>query len=226
VKTIGIYIWPGMTMLDTLAPQQVFGFVPEFEVVLVAKSMDPVVTDTKVRILPDHDLTSCPPLDILVTGGGVDIVGELADEAVMSWLRTTGESAEFVTSVCTGALLLAEAGLLDGYKATTHWAYKQHLATYPEVEVVDGRVVIDRNRITGGGVTAGMDFALTLVAQLASPDLAAALTLMAEYDPEPPLPFGNPDNAPGELVAAVRAQFDGMAPAVGELYAERAAAAS
>ena len=191
----------------------------------MARSMDPVVTDTKVRILPDHDLESCPPLDILVTPGGIDILAEMRDEAVMSWIRTAGESAEFVTSVCTGALMLAEAGLLDGYKATTHWAYKQHLATYPEVELIDGRVVLDRTRITAGGVTAGIDFALTLVAQLVSPDLAAALTLMAEYDPEPPLPFGNPANAPAELVAAVRAQFEGMAPDLNELYAARAAAA-
>ena len=226
MKTIGIYIFDGMTMLDALMPQQVFGFVPDFEVVMVARSTDPVVTDTKVRILPDHDLESCPPVDILVVPGGIDVLTEMRDEAVMAWIRSAGESAEYVTSVCTGALMLAEAGLLDGFKATTHWAYTDALATYPEVELTDGRVVHDRTRITAGGVTAGIDFALTLVAELVSPDLAAALTLMAQYDPEPPLPVGNPANAPAELVAAVRAQFEGMAPDLNELYAARAAAVS
>jgi transcriptional regulator GlxA family with amidase domain len=213
-------------MLDALGPQQILGFVPDFDVIMVAKSLDPVVSDTKVRILPDHDLSTCPPLDILLVSGGVDPLPEMQDEAVMSWLRETGRAAEYVTSVCTGSLLLAEAGLLDGYRATTHWAYKQHLATYPGVEVAEGRVVTDRNRITGGGVTAGIDFALSLTAQLVSPELAAGLQLMGEYDPQPATPFGSPDRAPAEMVAAVDAQFKAMAPALTELYAKRIAQAA
>ncbi|MDX6720095.1 MAG: cyclohexyl-isocyanide hydratase [Solirubrobacteraceae bacterium] len=132
-------------------------------------------------LVPDHDLASCPPIDILVVAGGIDPSTQMTDEAVMAWMREAGQSAEYVTSVCTGALILAEAGLLDGYRATTHWAYKQQLATYP-VEVVDDRVVSDRNRITGGGVTAGIDFGLALVAQVAGADVAAGLQLMGEYD--------------------------------------------
>lgn len=223
MKTVGIYIWPGMTMLDAMAPQQVFGFVPDFEVFLVAKSKDAVVTDTKVRILPDHDLESCPKLDILLVGGGIDPSGEMQDEAVISWLREMGASAEYVTSVCTGALLLAEAGLLEGYQATTHWAFTEHLASYPGIELGSGRIVSDRNRITAGGVTAGLDLGFALVAQLVDPNLAAALQLMSRYDPEPSTPCGNPDTAPPELVAGVRAQFEQMSTGLTEFLAAKAA---
>jgi transcriptional regulator GlxA family with amidase domain len=221
VKTIGIYIWPNMTSLDVLGPHQFFGYVPDFEVVTVAKSREPVVTDTKIRILPDHDFSTCPPIDVLLVGGGVDPSGEMRDDAVMSWIRETGNAAEYVTSTCTGALMLAQAGLLDGYKATTHWAYTQQLASYPGVELSEGRVVTDRDRITCVGVTASIDFALALVAQLAGPQIAAGLQLMGQYDPQPPTPFGNPDNAPAELVAAVRAQFEAMAPSLTEFLATK-----
>lgn len=221
MKTIGVYIWHNMTVLDVLGPQQVLGFVPEFDVVTVAKTKAPVVTDTKIRILPDHDITTCPPIDILLVGGGIDPSNEMQDDAVMSWFREAGQSAEYVTSVCTGALMLAEAGLLNGYKATTHWAYKEQLATYPDVEVAEGRVVSDGNRITGGGVTAGIDFAFTLISQIVGSDVAAALQLMGEYDPQPATPFGNPDNAPAEMVAAVQAQFQEMAPALTKFFATK-----
>ena len=221
MKTIGIYIWQNMTALDALGPHQILGFVPEFDVVTVAKSKDPVVTDTKLRLLPDHDFETCPPLDILVVAGGVDPSTEMRDDNVMSWMRTTGDAAEYVTSVCTGALILAEAGLLDGYKATTHWAFRQQLASYPGVELAEGRVVTDRNRITGVGVTASIDFGFALTAQLASPEVAAGLQLMGEYDPQPPTPFGSPDNAPAELVAAVQAQFEQMTPGLTEFLATK-----
>jgi transcriptional regulator GlxA family with amidase domain len=212
-----------MTMLDVFGPQQFLGYVPEFDVVTVAKTMDPVVTDTNIRILPDHDFTSCPPVDILLVGGGIDPSGEMRDEEVMAWFRKTGASAEYVTSVCTGALILAEAGLLEGFTATTHWGFREQLATYPGVELGEGRVVIDRSRITGGGVTAGIDFGLTLISELVSPDLAAALQLIGEYDPAPPTPFGHPDNAPAELVAGVRAQIAELSPGLTELFAARSA---
>jgi cyclohexyl-isocyanide hydratase len=219
VKTVGVYIWPNMTALDVLGPQQILGFVPEFDVIIVAKSKDPVVSDTKIRILPDYDIATCPPVDILLVGGGIDPSPVMQDDAVMSWLRETGQKAEYVTSVCTGALILAEAGLLDGYKATTHWAFKQQLSTYPDVEVVEGRVVSDRNRITGGGVTAGIDFAFALISQIISPEVAAGLQLMGEYDPQPATPFGSPDHAPAEMVAAVQQQVQQMAPALSEFFA-------
>jgi cyclohexyl-isocyanide hydratase len=221
VKTIGIYIWPNMTSLDVLAPHQFFGYVPEFNVVTVAKSRDPVVTDTGIRLMPDHDFSTCPPIDVLLVGGGVDPSAEMQDKAVMAWVSETGHAAEYVTSTCTGALILAEAGLLEGYRATTHWAYTQQLASYPDVELADDRVVTDRNRITCVGVTAAIDFALVLITQLVGPDTAAALQLMGQYDPQPATPFGNPNNAPAELVDAVRAQFEEMAPALTEFFAAK-----
>jgi transcriptional regulator GlxA family with amidase domain len=221
MRTIGVYLYQNMTMLDVLGPQQFLGMVPEFEVVTVAKSTEPVVTDTKIRLLPDHDFTSCPPLDILLVGGAADTSAEMSDDDVMAWFKKVGESAEYVTSVCTGALILAEAGLLDGYQATTHWAYKEQLASYPEISVAAGRVVTDRNRITGGGVTAGIDFGLTLISQLVSPETAAALQLIGEYDPQPPTPCGSPETSPPELVAAVRAMAAEMAPAMGEFFAAK-----
>jgi transcriptional regulator GlxA family with amidase domain len=221
VKTVAMHIWQNMTGLDVFAPQQILGYVPDFDVVTVAKTMDPVVTDTQMRIMPDHDFETCPPVDILVTAGGVDPSPELRDEATISWLREVGASADYVTSVCTGSLLLAEAGLLDGYKATTHWAYTQHLASYPEVELAEGRVVTDRNRITAGGVTAGLDFALAIVAQIVGPDLAAALQLMGEL-PIEGTPFGDPATSPPELVAGVRAQFEALSPGLAEFLAAKA----
>jgi cyclohexyl-isocyanide hydratase len=221
VKTIGIYLWPNMTSLDVLGPHQFFGYVPEFNVVTVAKTMDPVVTDTKIRLLPDHDFSTCPPVDILLVGGGIDPSEQLRDDEVLSWVRTTGEAAEYVTSTCTGALILAEAGLLDGYKATTHWAYTRQLASYPDVEPAMGRIVTDRNRMTCVGVTASIDFALELITQLVSPEVAAGLQLMAGYDPQPPTPFGNPKTAPPELVAAVQAQAEEWAPGLTEFFATK-----
>ena len=223
MKTIGIYLWPNMTSIDVLAPHQFFGYVPDFEVVTVAKTKDPVVTDTKLRLLPDHDFSTCPPIDIVLVGGGPDPSAQMSDEAVISWIRATGQSAQYVTSTCTGALILAEAGLLDGYKATTHWAYTQQLAAYPGVEPAEGRVVIDRNRITCVGVTAALDFALTLITQLAGPEVAAGLQLMGQYDPQPPTPFGDPDKAPAELLSAVQAQFDALSPALTEFLAAKQA---
>jgi transcriptional regulator GlxA family with amidase domain len=222
MKTVGVYIWQGMTALDAIGPQNILGFVPDFDVVTVAASRDVVVTDTKLRIVPDHDLASCPPVDILVVGGGIDPSKQMTDDDVMEWMRTTGASAEYVTSVCTGALILAEAGLLDGYRATTHWAYRKQLATYA-VEVVDQRVVTDRNRITGGGVTAGIDFALAIVSEVAGAEVAGGLQLMGEYDPQPPTRFGSPATAPAELVAAVRAQFEALSPGLTEFFAAKSA---
>lgn len=200
---IGVHLWQRMTMLDVLGPQQFFGWVPGWEVVTVAKTKDPVVADSGLQVLPHHDLEDCPDLDVLLVGGGVDISPELSDPQVVEWVARTGEQAQWVTSVCTGALLLAEAGLLDGYRATTHWGSLGDLAQYAGIEVVaDERVVRDRNRITAGGVTSGIDFGLTLIGEIAGPDMAAALQLAGEYDPQPPTPFGHPRNAPAELVGA------------------------
>lgn len=224
---VGVFIWPKMTMLDVFGPHQFLGLVPSWEIVTVARTTDPVVTDTGVRVLPDHDLTTCPPLDILLVGGGVDPSSQLADAEVVSWFTKTGAEVEWVTSVCNGALILAEAGLLDGYRATTHWGNLDDLATYPGVTVVpDQRVVRDRNRITAGGVTSGIDFGLTLIAEAVGPDVAAALQLACEYDPQPPTPFGHPRHAPAELLGAVGAMLGPLRTDLDAFYAAKTSARS
>ena len=221
-KTIGIYIWQNMATLDASGPHQFLGYVPGFKVVTISKTMDPVASDTGVRLIPDHDFATCPALDILMVAGGVNPLPEMQDESVISFLRRAGDSAEYVTSVCTGSLILAQAGLLNGYRATTHWAYQERLALYPGVEVVASRVVTDRNRMTSAGVTASIDFVLTLIRQVAGPETAAGLQLMTEYDPQPPTNVGSPNSAPPELVAAARQQFDQMTPDLAEFFAAKA----
>lgn len=220
MKRVAIYIYDGMTQLDALGPQQLLGLVPDWEVVTVARTTEPVTSDTGLRLLPDYDLAGCPPVDILLVGGTADPSTEMRDPEVMDWFRKTGENAEYVTSVCTGAMILAEAGLLDGYKATTHWSYLQHLGKYP-VEVSSDRVVRDRNRITAGGVTAGIDFGLTLIADAVSPEVSAALQLLCQYDPAPPTDYGIPEKAPAELLQAVQSQVDVMSAPFVEWFAQR-----
>lgn len=219
---VGIHFWQNMTMLDVLGPQQFFGFVPGWEVVTVGRTKDPVVADSGLRILPHYDIDDCPDLDVLLVGGGVDPSADLADAELIAWLAKTGEQAQWVTSVCTGALLLAEAGLLDGYRATTHWGAMEDLARYPAVEIVpDQRVVRDRNRITAGGVTSGMDFGLTLIGEIAGPDMAAAIQLACEYDPKPPTPYGHPRNSPPELIGAVGELLGSMRGGMDEFFAAK-----
>ena len=136
--------------------------------------------------------------------GGGSVLSEMRDDTVQDFLKTKDAKAKYITSVCTGALILAEAGLLDSYKATTHWAFIDELAAYPQIEVVDERVDVDRNRISGGGVTAGIDFALTLIAEVIAPEAAQAMQLLFEYRPQPPFNSGSPETAPKELVAMVK----------------------
>jgi transcriptional regulator GlxA family with amidase domain len=136
--------------------------------------------------------------------GGGDVFGQMSDATVQAFLKDSGAKAKYITSVCTGALILAEAGLLDGHRATTHWAYIDQLAKYPEIEVVDERVAVDRNRISGGGITAGIDFALTVVAEVVSPELAQTIQLIFEYRPQPPFNTGSPETAPAEIVERVK----------------------
>ena len=140
--------------------------------------------------------------------GGGDIFGQMSDDKLQAFLRESGANAKYITSVCTGALILAEAGLLDGHRATTHWAYIEQLAKFPNIEVVDERVAVDRNRITGGGITAGIDFALTVVAEVIAPEVAQTIQLIFEYQPQPPFDTGSPNHAPKEIVERVRGLVD------------------
>jgi len=203
-KDVAIYVWPNMFMLDALVPHQILGLMPELNVYTFARTTEPFLSDTGMKLIADYDLESVPQPDILVVGGGANPLSEMADETVIAALRKLGESAEMVTSVCDGSLILAQAGLLDGYRATTHWAYADLLRRYSGVEVcAEERVVSDRSRMTGGGCTSALDFAFTLIAQVISPQAAAAAELAFQYDPQPPMGTGSPAKAPPELIAYV-----------------------
>jgi transcriptional regulator GlxA family with amidase domain len=221
VARIGIYLYPNMTQLDVLGPHQALGLCPGLEVFTFARTTDPLVTDTGLTIVPDHGFDDIPPCDVLLVGGTANAYPEMSDPAVTATLARIGGQARYVTSVCTGALILAAAGLLEGYRAATHWSARELLATFPGVEQVDDRVAVDRNRITGGGVTAGIDFALSLIGILIDERTAQLVQLLMEYNPAPPYRVGHPDVAPAELVAACRALCEDMAP---ELFGAGAAA--
>lgn len=204
---VGILLFDDMTMLDGFGPLQVFAFVPQFRAFTFARELTPVLSDCGARLTPDYDFESCPPLDILVVPGGGDVLPQMRDPRTQSTLRRLGADARYVTSVCTGALILAEAGLLDGYRATTHWVCLPHLRRYPAITVESERVVVDRDRITGGGVTAGIDFALTLVANVVGTPTAQTIQLLIEYHPAPPFDCGSPQQAPAAVKAQVEAMF-------------------
>jgi len=204
---IGMLLYPGLTQLDLTGPFEVLHRIPDTKVHLLWRTLDPVVADSGIALGPTTTLANCPCLDVLFVPGGSGQMVLMQDETVLAFLREQGETARFVTSVCTGALLLGAAGLLDGYEATTHWAFMDLLPIFG-ARPVRRRVVVDRNRITGGGVTAGIDFGLRLAATLAGDPAAKAIQLGLEYDPEPPFRSGHPDVAEPEVLATVRARFD------------------
>jgi cyclohexyl-isocyanide hydratase len=194
--TIGMLVFPGMTILDLIGPQQFFAVAPGRTTQLLWKTRDPVVSETGVAILPTATFDEAPEeLEILFVPGGFGGTGAMIEDPdVLDFVASRGERAKYVTSVCTGALILGAAGLLQGYRATTHWAY-HGLLPLVGAEPVEARVVADRNRITGGGVTSGIDFGLTLLARLAGEDYAQGWQLGTEYDPHPPFDAGTPDKA-------------------------------
>lgn len=198
---IAMLIYPGMTLLDLAGPQAVLGMHGQTH--LVAKTMAPVATDSGIALVPTCTFADCPAeLDVLFVPGGLGTDGAMEDPEILRFLAERGKTARFVTSVCTGSLILGAAGLLDGYKAATHWA------TYEALEALGvtaerRRVVTDRNRLTGGGVTAGIDFGLTLLAALRGEEIAKVTQLTLEYDPAPPFDTGTPDAAGPELTAMV-----------------------
>ena len=200
-----------MTQLDMTGPAQFLARLPGASVHYVAGSLDPLPTDAGFSIVPTATYADVPAPDIVCVPGGIGVASVMNDDAAMAWLAQAGSSATWVTSVCTGALILGAAGLLKGYKATTHWAWHHHLARFG-AEPVRARTVVDRNRVTGGGVTAGIDFALTLIAAVAGEDVAKAIQLGFEYDPAPPFDAGSPEKAGADLVARYAAASAKRAP--------------
>lgn len=200
---IGFLIYPDVVQLDVTAAYQVLSFPPETTLHLVAKKMDPIRSNEGLMLQPTVTLADCPPLDVVcVPGGGMGQTNVMQDDDGLEFLRQQGSSARYITSVCTGSLILAAAGLLQGYRATTHWAFRDQLAMLG-VEVVPERVVIDRNRITGAGVTSGLDFGLTLLGLLFEESVAKVAQLMMEYDPRPPFAAGTPRTAEPGVVEAL-----------------------
>jgi cyclohexyl-isocyanide hydratase len=195
-------LFPQLTQLDLTGPHEVLARLPGAQVALVAASRDPVTSETGLAIVPTATFAEVPAVDILFVPGGWGQVAAGDDPATVAWLAQVGATARWVTSACTGALLLGMAGLLDGYRATTHWAFHDLLPLVGAIPAHE-RVVIDRNRITGGGVTAGIDFALTLVAHLIDRKTAEATQLRLEYNPAPPFGAGSPETAPSEVLARV-----------------------
>jgi len=186
---IGMLLYPGLTQLDLTGPFEVLHRVPDAQVHLLWKTLEPVVADSKLKLGPTTTLDASPQLDVLFVPGGSGQLALMQDEEVLRFLREQGARARFVTAVCTGSLVLGVAGLLEGYEATTHWAFMDLLPLFGATPV-RRRVVVDRNRITGGGVTAGIDFGLRLAATLSSEAVAKGIQLGLEYDPEPPFRCG------------------------------------
>jgi len=204
----GLVLYPNLTQLDLTGPFEVFSHVPDAKVHLIWKDTAPVTADTGMQIIPTTCFDDCPPLDVICVPGGFGQRALMEDDQVLSFLRQQAEQAQYITSVCTGSLVLGAAGLLDGYKATTHWTQIEALKDFGAV-YTPGRVVADRNRMTGGGVTAGIDFALTLVAELRGDQVAKMIQLGIEYNPAPPFDAGHPDVADKEIVALLQSQIGG-----------------
>ncbi len=209
---IAFLLFPDVTQLDLTGPAQVLSRLGgDTRLDLVAKTRDPVPTDAGFSIVPTATLADVPSVDILCVPGGMGINGVIADDTTMDWVRSVGETATWVTSICTGSLILGAAGLLRGYRATSHWMWRDMLPLFG-AEPVAARTVVDRNRVTGGGVTAGIDFALTLMAAIRGEEHARMVQLQIEYDPHPPFDSGSPERATPALVEAFRKRADAMAP--------------
>ena len=203
---IGILVFPRVQQLDLTGPYEVFASIPGATVRLIWKDLAPIVSATGLVLTPDTLLDEAPPLDVICVPGGVGVNALMEDEAVLGFLRRQAESARYVTSVCTGALVLAAAGLLAERRATTHWASHDLLAPLGAIPVV-ARVVADGRFISGGGVTAGIDMALAAVAELFGREQAETIQLMLEYAPDPPFASGRPDAAPQAVLERSRAML-------------------
>ncbi len=211
---IAILIFDKLTALDAVGPYEVLSRLPEAELVFVAKQAGPKRTDTgALALTADASLAEFTDPDVLLIPGGEGNRPLLDDQEVLDWVRTADAASTWTTSVCTGSLVLGAAGILEGKRATSHWAHLERLADYG-AEPVRQRVVIHGKLVTGAGVSAGIDLALTLAAEIAGKQVAQAIQLGIEYDPDPPFDSGSPDKAPAALVELLRELERGPQPAV------------
>jgi cyclohexyl-isocyanide hydratase len=219
---IGLVIFPRVTQLDLTGPVQVFSSVPGANVHLIWKRIEPVASDSVLTLTPTITFADCPQLDVICVPGGYGTDDMVNDEEMLAFLQKQAAGAKYVTSVCTGSLVLGAAGLLKGYRAATHWTAMDFLKEFGAIPA-HTRVCVDRNRVTGGGVTAGIDFALTLVSLLVDRSTAEAIQLRIEYNPAPPFNAGSPETAPAEIVALIRERIAPAQARRGEMI-KRAAA--
>ena len=204
---IGFVIFPDLTQLDFTGPLQVLARMPQSSTFVIAKSPAPVPSDCGLSLVPTHTFANCPPLDLICVPGGVKgVIGAIGDHETVDFVRRQAAGAKYVTAVCTGAFVLGAAGLLKGRRVTTHWAYTE-LLPLVGAKYEKGRVVRDGNLITAGGVTAGIDFGLSVVAEIAGETVARTIQLGIEYDPAPPFDSGHPDSAPETIKAALSERY-------------------
>jgi cyclohexyl-isocyanide hydratase len=219
----GFVIFNNITQLDFTGPLQVLHRLPDSQVHIIAATLDPVISDCGLALVPTMTFADCPQLDLICVPGGFGVEAVMADRSAIDFIRAQAAGARYVTSVCTGAFVLGTAGLLKGKKATTHWAYHPMLAQVDAIPT-GGRVVRDGNIFTGGGVTAGIDFALTIVAEIAGRHVAQGIQLSIEYDPAPPFDSGTPNKAPGDILARLAGNYAkrnaSFGPAVDRAFAD------
>ncbi len=196
-------LYPQLTQLDFTGPFEVLQRVPGARLTLASRAGGAVTADSGLTFSGLTRLADVDALDVICVPGGYGVTAALGDAEYMAQVRRLGRAAGYVTSVCSGSLILAAAGLLEGRRAACHWAWRALLAEQG-VTVDENRVVRDGNVITGGGVTAGIDFALSLAAELAGPEVAQEIQLAIEYDPEPSFDTGNPRRAPAQVLARVQ----------------------
>jgi len=203
-EEIAMLVYPGMTVMDLVGPHCMFGALMGVKIHIVAKSLEPVTSDAGLTVVPTVTFDTCPQdLTVLFTPGGTDgTLAAASDPETLAFMADRGARAKYVTSVCSGSLILGAAGLLKGYKATSHWSCREALAGFGAIPT-EARVVRDRNRITGAGVTAGLDFGLSMVAELRDQTYAECAQLMSEYDPDPPFNAGSMKTAPPKVKTAM-----------------------
>ena len=206
---IGMLIFPGLTQLDFTAPHEAFSRVKDINIFIIAKELHSVTASDGLSLNPNTALQDSPVLDLIFVPGGPGVSQLMADMEILNFLRQQAETARYVTSVCTGSLVLGAAGLLQGYRATTHWTCMDLLPYFGAISTAE-RIVVDRNRITGGGVTAGIDFALQVISEIYGDSEACAVQLLLEYNPQPPFHSGHPSVADPTLVAKVLQRLDSL----------------
>ena len=207
VFNVGFVIFPDLTQLDFTGPQQVLARLPDSAMHIVAKTLDPVPSDSGLSLMPTHTFADCPPLDLIcVPGGYRGVIDAMVDHDLITFVQRQAQTAKYVTSVCTGAFILGAAGLLKGRRATTHWGYAELLALVGATHE-KRRVVRDGNLITAGGVTSGIDFGLEVVADIAGEAVARSIQLSLEYDPNPPFASGHPDRASAQTLEELAPRY-------------------